>query len=208
MKLEKSHYWKAVVEIEANNIAFSTVVNTHRKGMRVDHTELAKDQSWLDNDKVVFDIGKRLKGWVKEQARTMKPSLADKLRYSLAGNSMINDEIVFGPIIIGTIDELSGLTESEGDVECKKPDKFKLYPFRNVFVGENKNYVNSYHYTLPKKVRLKAELFCWTKDFNPTDCKQMFEVFGSGMGLGDQHSQGFGKFKLIEFKVIAEGDIL
>ncbi len=41
MKLEKSHYWKAVVEIEANNIAFSTVVNIHRKGMRIDHTELA-----------------------------------------------------------------------------------------------------------------------------------------------------------------------
>ena len=56
MKLEKSHYWKAVVEIEANNIAFATVVNVHRKGMRIDFVEVAKHQSWLNGSDILFDV--------------------------------------------------------------------------------------------------------------------------------------------------------
>lgn len=208
MKLEKSHYWKAIVEIEASNIAFSTVVGIHRKGMRIDYTEVAKEQSWLRGWDIVFDVGKRLKGWIKEQAKTMKPSLADKLRYSLSGNSIDGDKTVFGFIKIAKLDELVGLLVSDGQEECKKPDKFKFYPYRNVFVGENKKYVNSYYYLLPKPVKLKAELFCWTKDFTHADCKSMLEIFGTGMGIGDQHSQGYGKFKLIDFKVTQEGDLL
>lgn len=209
MKLEKSHYWKTNVEIEANNIAFATMVNIFRKGMRIDHIEVANNQSWLGkNNEVLFDIGKRLKGWIKEQARTMKPSLADKLRYSLSGNSIVGDKTVFGQIPIATLDDLDGLNEADSDTEFKKPDKFKLYPFRSVFVGENKNYVNSYSYILPKQIKMKGELFCWTKDFTPNDCKQILEVFGSGMGIGDHHSQGYGKFRLLDFKVIQEGDIL
>lgn len=208
MKLEKSHYWKASVEIKANNIAFATVVNVHRKGNRIDYTEIAKDQSWLKDNNVLFDTGKRLKGWIKEQARTMKPSLADKLRYSLSGNSIDSDKISFGYIKIATLDDLDGLTESDGQEECKKPDKYKFYPYRNVFVGENKKYVNSYYYLLPKSVTLKGEIFCWTKDFTPKDCEAMLKTFGTGMGIGDHHSQGFGKFELVKFEVKEEGDIL
>ncbi len=209
MKLEKSHYWKAFVEIEASNIAFSTATIVHRKGMRIDSIEVASHQSWLDDNNILFDSGKRMKGWVKEQIKTMKPSLADKLRYSLSGNSIEgNNLLVFGRVPISTLDELEGLAEFEGDVECKKPDKFKKYPFKNTFVGENKQYVNNYYYLLPKEVHLKAELFCWTKDFSHKDCKAILETFGSGMGVGDMHSQGFGKFKLLNFNVIQEGDIL
>ena len=195
MKLEKSHYWKALVEIEASNIAFSTAIIVHRKGMRIDSIEVASHQSWLNDNNILFDNGKRMKGWVKEQVKTMKPSLSDKLRYSLSGNSINGGNLVFGRVPVA-------------DVECKKPDKFKTFPFKNTFVGENKQYVNNYYYLLPKEIHLKAELFCWTKDFSHKDCKAILETFGSGMGVGDMHSQGFGKFKLLNFNVIQEGDVL
>jgi hypothetical protein len=208
MKLEKSHYWKASVEIEASNIAFATAVIVHRKGMRIDSIEIAEHQSWLKDSNILFDSGKRIKGWIKEQVKTMKPSLADKLRYSLSGNSINDNNIIFGHVPIGTLDDIGGLQEFESDVECKKPDKFETYPFKNTFVGENKQYVNNYYYTLPKQAHLKSEIFCWTKDFSHKDCKTILETFGSGMGIGDMHSQGFGKFKLLNFNVIQEGDIL
>lgn len=208
MKLEKSHYWKALVEIEASNIAFSTAIVVHRKGMRIDSIEVAEHQSWLRDSNILFDSGKRLKGWVKEQIKTMKPSLADKLRYSLSGNSVDSNNTIFGYVPVAALDDVEGLEEFEGDVECKKPDNFKKFPFKNTFVGENKQYVNNYYYTLPKKVHLKAELFCWTKDFSHKDCKAILETFGSGMGIGDMHSQGYGKFTLLNFNVTQEGDVL
>jgi len=208
MKLEKSHYWKALVEIEASNIAFSTAIVVHRKGMRIDSIEVATHQSWLKDNNILFDSGKRMKGWIKEQIKTMKPSLADKLRYSLSGNSIDGKNTIFGHVPIATLDDIEGLQEFEGDVECKKPDTFKMYPFKNTFVGENKQYVNNYYYLLPKNVHLKAEIFCWTKDFSHKDGKAILETFGSGMGIGDMHSQGFGKFKLLNFNVIQEGDVL
>lgn len=208
MKLEKSHYWKAIVEIEASNIAFSTAILVHRKGMRIDSIEIVEHQSWLKDRNIFIDSGKRIKGWVKEQVRTMKPSLADKLRYSLSGNSIDGNNTIFGYVSIATLDDIDGLDEFEGDVECRKPKNFNKYPFKNTFVGENKQYVNNYYYTLPKKVNLKAELFCWTKDFSHKDCKAIIETFGSGMGIGDMHSQGYGKFKLLNFNVTQEGDVL
>lgn len=103
------HYWKALVEIEANNIAFATAITVHRKGMRIESLEVANHQSWLNGSDVLFDAGKRLKGWIKEQAKTMKPSLADKLRYSLSGNSVDGDKTVFGHIVVGTLEDLVGL---------------------------------------------------------------------------------------------------
>lgn len=208
-KLEKSHYWKAVAEIQATNIAFSTYISVHRKGMRVDSVELVSSQSWLKDTDIMFDVGKRMKGWIKEQVKTMKPSLGDKLRFSLAANSIsLENKVIFGQVKIGDIKELSGLSKAPTEEEFKKPDMFTTYPFKNVFVGENKRYVNSYYYILPKDVKLKAELFCWTKDFTPKDCKAMLETFGSGIGIGDLHTQGYGKFQLLNFEVISEGDIL
>jgi len=102
----------------------------HRKGMRIDSIEVAAHQSWL-KDNILFDSGKRMKGWIKEQIKTMKPSLADKLRYSLSGNSIDGKNTIFGHVPIATLDDIEGLQEFEGDVECKKPDKFKMYPFKN-----------------------------------------------------------------------------
>lgn len=208
MKLEKSHYWKASVEIEASNIAFSTAIVVHRKGLRIDSIEVAEHQSWLRDSNILFDSGKRIKGWLKEQIKTMKPSMSDKLRYSLSGNSIDSKNTIFGCVPIAKLADLEGLEKFEGDVECKKPDKYKKFPFKNTFVGENKQYVNNYYYTLPKTAKLEAEIFCWTKDFSHKDCKAILETFGSGMGIGDMHSQGYGKFTLLNFNVIKEGDVL
>jgi len=204
VKLDKSHYWKANVKVKAKNIAFTATQKIHRKGMRIDKIEIVKEQSWLNENNIIFDVGKRIKGWTKEQARTMKPSLADKLRYSFSGNSIPT----YGYIPISTVDRLSGLSEPIADIEFTKSDILPVYPFKNVFVGENGNYVNQYYYTVPDELELQCEVFCWTKDFAPTDCKAMLDTFGTGMGLGDLHSQGFGKFTLSSFEITEEGDIL
>lgn len=208
VKLEKSHYWKAKIELEVQNLAFSSVINKTRKGMRIDSLELSPHQSWIKNDDIIFDIGKRVKGWIKEQIKTIKPSLAEKLKYSFTGNSILNNNVVFGHIPIAKINQLSGLEVPEDDILFKLPATFKLYPFRNVFVGENKNYVNQYYYLLETPIKLSTEVFCWTKDFTPDDFKNMLAVFGAGMGIGDLHSQGYGKFKLISFEKTEEKDFL
>lgn len=206
------YFWEADAKIrilESPGLAFS-VQTKRKKDQKSGGTffEFVLDE-WMNGDNIYLDVGKRLRGWFKQQAKTVRPSLADSLQYGLRCLSKPNP----GFIKVGSVGELEGMS-SEPDEDLARnyrlPESMNgnlPYPVKDTFVtgtGKDMRSVFSFMYILPKPVELEVRLISFARNFTPEMAKWMLEKLGRVQGIGDKFSQGYGIFELVEFNSNSE----
>lgn len=154
---------------------------------------------FIKDGQVVFDAGKKFRGWIKEQARTIKPSAYEAIQYGFKSFSLPQA----GEVPIAKAEEIVGAD----DFPEKFKDSYELakdmpYPFmETIMIKEAKTTRSTFafHYLLPKAVKVKIKIFCFARNVSPEVVQDMMEKLGPYTGLGDRHSQGQGTFKLVSF---------
>lgn len=147
----------------------------------------------------MFDVGKKFRGWMKEQVRTVKPSAYEGIQYGFKSFSLPQP----GEIPIATAKDIVGTDDF--------PEKFKNdyevpdgmpYPYMETILVKETKVTRStfaFYYLLPKTVKAKIRIFCFARNITPEVVQDLMERLGPNTGLGDRHSQGQGTFKLISF---------
>lgn len=201
VKSKPTYVWKAEATLELQNTSLAVGYDEIKKGGRT--IRLFKPHDWMGNNgDVLLDPGHRLKGWFKQQAMTIKPSLAQTLQYGLKCDTMPTPGLM-------PIAKLKDITSNENFEEKDKteyylpPELEKIgYPFKEVFsVNEkgNKRSVFTFHYKLNKPMTVNIKIMSFARGFMPESAKEMLEKLGSIMGIGDGYAQGYGTFTLKKF---------
>ncbi len=204
VKKAVQYFWSADIEIKtlkAPGLAFSVQTDSaKRKGRKVSIFRM----DWLRGEDVVFDAGARLRGWLKMQSKTIRPSLGDIINYGVRTISLPTP----GFQVIAKAKELTGWNKPPADLQedYMLPEYLNgniPYPIKEAFsVGEGgkKRAIFAFHYVLEKEVTLKATLYSFARGFTPDSAKWMLENLGHVVGVGDRYSRGFGLFELVSFE--------
>lgn len=210
-KATPQFFWEAEAEIKilaTPGLAFAVQSKERKEAIKGTKFYEFDFGEWLNGDsKVVFDIGKRLRGWFKTTAKTVRPSLGDTLQYGLRCLSMPT----IGAIEIADKKELEGM-KGEPDVDLAKgyrlPQDMDLsYPKKEVFVtgsGKEMRSVFSFHYVLPVEKELQVKIISFARNFTPEAAQWMLGKFGKVQGVGDRYAQGYGLFELVSFEAKSE----
>lgn len=199
-KTEVKYVWNADVEIELRDLCLSVTYDVEKRGSR--SVRILKPTGWLKGDEIYIDFGKRLKGWFKQQAKTIRPSLAESLRYGLTCDTLPQ----FGPVAVAKRKEIivnKDFPEQDKTEYELGSDLSNIgYPFKEVFVtgeGAQRRSVFTFHYLIEKPIKAKIRIKNFSRGFMPESAKSMLTELGPIIGLGDGYSQGHGCFKLISF---------
>ena len=201
-KISGRQMWCAEVDLVIHRIALSAQYIEKGKGSTIKRFLVATD--WLDTDKrtVMFDVGKRLKGWLKEQVMTMKPSLRDRIQYGVICKSL--PETGFNPI--ATIDDFMPSRNWES---FKGYDQYDLngLPAPNVECIQTQKGMSIFamHYVIKKDVEVKARIYCFAQ-IPVSAMESWLKTLGQVKGLGDKHnsSEGYGCFDVKDFHQVSE----
>lgn len=197
---KKRYVWEAEVALELRNLALAVKSEKGKSGSR--DIYILSPQDWCNNGKVIFDVGKRLRGWFVQQGTTAKKSLGEALRYGIKCDSLPQPGFV-------PVAKLTDITTSPSfSVDLDKyhlDDTLKKLgnPFIEAFSvreGTKIRPVFSFHYTIDKPIQVKAKIRSFASNFMPESAREMLENLGQIVGLGDRHSQGFGCFELKKFE--------
>lgn len=196
-KAKVNEYWEADVEVEISNLAFAVDYDERKVGARKIR---AFKLGFVKNGEVMFDVGKKIRGWIKEQARTIKPSAYEAIQYGFKSFTLPEQ----GEMAIAKAEDLVGTDDF--------PDKFKNdyevpkgfpYPFMETIIikeGKTTRSTFAFYYLLPKSVKAKLRIFCFARNITPEVVEDLMQKIGPYAGLGDRHSQGHGTFKLLSFQ--------
>lgn len=197
--------WDAEVDLVIHKIALSAQYVERGKGTATRRYLVATD--WLDTDKktVIFDVGKRLKGWLKEQIFTLKPSLRDKIQFGVICKSL--PETGFNAI--ATIEDFEPSRSWESFKDANKYDLNGL-PAPNVecIQTQTKTSIFAMHYVIHKDVEVKARIYCFAQ-IADSAMESWLKTLGQIKGLGDKHnsSEGYGCFDVKDFHMIKTEEI-
>lgn len=195
------YVWNGEVTLELQNLNLAVSYDEVKRGGRT--VRVFKPTDWLDEKgNIIFDSGKRLKGWFIQQARTVKPSLADILRHGIKCNSIPTQ----GQVPVAKISDISpnkNFLEKDKLEYYLSPETEKIgYPFKEVFSvpdGSKKRSVFSFHYVINKPIIVKVKIHSFARGFLPETAKEMLNKLGPIMGLGDGYAQGYGCFEMKDF---------
>ena len=195
------YVWNATCKLELRNLALSVGYDELKRGGRT--VRVFKAQDWLDDENIMIDVGKRLRGWFVQQARTVKPSLADALQYGLKCDSLPKP----GLVQVATTKDITkndDFPEKDKTEYYLSPELEKIgFPNKEVFaINEkgSKRSVFTFHYVIDKPIVVEAKIYSFARGFLPEGAKEMLDNLGAIMGIGDRYAQGFGVFKLLSFE--------
>lgn len=205
------YFWEAEAKIKilaTPGLAFSVQSKERKEPIKGAKFHEFDSSEWLNgNSKVIFDAGKRLRGWFKTTAKTVRPTLGDTLQYGLRCLSAPT----IGAIEIADTSELEGM-KGVPDEDLARgyrlpQDTGLPYPKKEAFVtgsGKDMRSVFSFHYILPVEKELDVKIISFARNFTPAMAEWMLSKFGLVQGLGDRYSQGHGLFELVKFESKSE----
>lgn len=198
--------WRADVELEIERLALS--VQYIEKGKGSSKKRFLVPTDWLEKDgkTVVFDVGKRLKGWLKDVVATMKSTWKDRIQYGVVCKSLPQA----GYVPIASLDDIAPSRNWDSFQHKVDYDLNKLpKPNVEVIITERGTSIFALHYVLNKPVTVKASIYCFAYGIEPESVKTWLKEMGPIKGLGDMHSSsaGYGCFKVKSFKVVEEKEI-
>lgn len=198
--------WRADVELEIERLALSMQYVERGKGSNLKRYLVPTD--WLEEDgkTIVWDVGKRLKGWLKDIVGTMKSTWKDRIQYGVICKSL--PEAGFIPI--ASIEDIAPSRNWENFQHKDMYDLNKLpKPNVEVIITERGTSVFALYYVLSKPVIVKASVHCFAYGIEPETVETWLKEMGIIKGLGDMHSSsaGYGCFKVRSFKIVEEKEI-
>ena len=187
-KLKPIFFWKANVEIEVKNMGIKAYTYRGKEGKRDIDIIDKVHQSWIKEDNIFIDSGKRLKGWLKECEKSTRDL---QLQYGIS----INGETKI------TLDKLKGIQYNPDENRLVINDELP-FPFQEAFSSDKGQYVISYYYEIQEPIIHKVTINSMARKFPSDTAKEMLQLMGNVVGIGDGHSaRGTGKFELINFEV-------
>lgn len=205
-KVTARNMWHAEVELEVERIALSVQYDERGKGSVKKRYLVPTD--WLDVDKktIMFDAGKRLKGWLKEQVATMKTSWKDRIQYGVVCKSLPTA----GYIPIASLEDIAPARNWHTFPHREDYDLNGL-PEPNVEVvltAEGRS-IFALHYVLKKPVTVKVAIYSFAYGVRTEIVEEWLKVLGVVKGLGDMHnsSAGYGTFTIKSFKMAEEKEL-
>jgi hypothetical protein len=156
-----------------------------------------RDTGWLDEDgeTLLLDVGKRLKGWMKEQARTLGgETKSDSVRMGLSIQSLPTPGLVRLPATV------ADFRPSRSWDRFQKRDQYKLNGFPapevEVISAIDGSPRFALSYTLAKPVEVSARIFCFVPSLDWERVENWLAILGQVKGLGDRHndSAAYGRF--------------
>lgn len=200
-KAKVNYIWEADVSLELRNMALAVQYDEVKRGGRL--VRIFRPQDWYKDGTIMIDIGKRLRGWFLQQSKTIKPSLAETLKYGIKCDSVPAP----GPVEVAKIKDITSnplfLEKDKTEYYLGEELEKVGYPFKEVFTvpdGKKIRSVFAFHYTIDKSIRVKAKIHTFARGFLPESAKEMLEKVGGIIGIGDRYAQGYGCFKLVDFK--------
>ena len=196
-KSQVNEFWEAEAEVELDNLAFAVQYDERKVGSR----KIRKFRTdFIKDGKVLFDVGKSFRGWMKEQTRTVKPSAYEAVQYGFKSFSLPEQ----GDVAVADANELIGwdnFPEKFKD-DYEVPDGYPLPFMETIIIKEPKatRSTFAFYYLLPKKVKMRLKIFCFARNITPEVVKDLIEKLGPYTGLGNRHSQGYGTFHLTKFE--------
>jgi hypothetical protein len=198
--------WHVEVELEVERLALSVQYVQKGQGSKV--KRILVPTEWLDVDEktIIWDAGKRLKGWLKEQVVTMKPSWRDRIQNGVVCLSLPTHG--FNPIA-----KLEDIAPSRNWRTFSHREEYDLngLPEPNVEVIRNTEgkTIFAFHYVLSKPVTVKVAIYSIAGGVRPESVEGWLREIGPMKGLGDMHtsSTGYGLFTLKSFKVAEEKEL-
>lgn len=188
VKSKPVFFWKANVEIETKDISIKAYTYRGKEAKRdIDIVDKAH-QSWINRDNIVIESGRRLKGWFKECEKSTRDL---QLQYGIS----INGETKI-PLY-----NLRGLPYNPDEDRLVVKDDLP-FPFQEAFCSDKGQYVVSYYYEIQEPIIHKVTINSMARKFPSETAKEMLQLMGSVVGIGDGHSaRETGKFKLLSFEV-------
>lgn len=191
------YFWQADVTIECHNLAFSLEAIDEGRGANKKRIFSA---SWVRDGKVYIDPSKRLGGWLKKQMPLLRSSYAQQIQ---AVKVFPSDSKQYIPIC--SLSDLKG-----GDIAIPDTNKEFLgeLPIQPLWqriqvpkeTGTGTRSTTTYWYEYSHSVQLSVKIISFARNISPEIIKEALDKLGSATGIGDKHSQGYGRFKLISFK--------
>lgn len=197
--------WKAEVELEVERPALS--VQYIEKGRGSQKKRFLTPTDWLDeNGNIVWDVGKKLKGWLKEQISTMKTSWKDRIQYGVVCKSLPTPGYV-------PIANLKDIAPSRNWDSFQHKERYDLndLPEPNVelVITDRGTSIFALHYVIKTPITVKALIYGFAYGVTPENVEQWMRELGEIKGLGDMHnsSAGYGCFNVKKFEILEDKEI-
>ena len=189
------YFWEAVVEVETADLAFSPQTNNEGRGALAKRIFTA---DWLRDGQVWFSPSKRLGGWLKSQLPLARSTYANQMAAVKVFPADGDGEYVS----IAKVSELVGgdnpLPMSH---ELPKGLPCPYWTYINVPAerGPGTRVAPTYWYMLNRPVVHRVRILSFARGISPEIVKEALGKLGRATGIGDKHSVGKGRFKLLKF---------
>ena len=194
------YFWEAEVEIETEQLAFSPQTTEEGRGA------LAKrifSADWLKDDKIWFNPSKRLGGWLKSQLPLARSTYAGQMAAVKVFPADGDGEYV----AVAEAKELEGGSNPlpmTHQLPKGLPTPFWTYIQVPQERGTGTRTAPTYWYELHKPIRHQVRILSFARGISPDIMKEALGKLGRATGIGDKHSVGKGRFKLIKLKAKQE----
>lgn len=189
-------FWEADVVIETKNLAFSPQTTDEGRGALAKRVFTA---AWLMDGKIWFNPSKRLSGWLKLQLPLARSTYAHQIGAVKVFPADNDGEF----IPIANVSELIGGTTSL-DRNYQLPDGLPIPFWTYIQVpqerGAGTRTAPTYWYELNKLIKHKVRILSFARGISPEIVREALDKLGRVTGIGDKHSIGKGRFRLVEFQ--------
>jgi hypothetical protein len=194
-KAEPSILWYANVELEVYDLGFAVEYDEQKIANR--NVRVFRP-SWLDGNNVMWDTGKRVRGWIKEQVKNIRPSYVDLIQHGIIVKSLPKEGLIKAGEKKDIVGDKDLKTFPLKEKENYLPPDGMDYPFMDTVVTESGSSVFSFYYRLPKAFKTGCEIFCNITKITPEGIENLMRELGPIYGIGDRR---LGHFKVLKFDV-------
>ena len=194
------YFWEADVVVETRNLAFSPQTVKEGRGAL---EKLIINADWLRDGKVWFNPSKRLGGWLKSQLPLARSTYASQIAavkvFPPEGDGEYVPVCDVSELVGGDIPVVGNHQIAEG-----LPNPFWAYIQVPQERGAGTRTAPTYWYNLDKPVRHHVKMISFARGITPDIMKEALSRLGVATGIGDKHSVGKGRFKLVSFEAKQE----
>lgn len=205
-KVSSRNVWHAEVELEICRLALS--VQYMERGLGSKKKRILIPTDWLDKDgqTIIFDLGKRLKGWLKAFIASSKKSMVDTVQHGVICKSLPQA----GYIPIATLNDIQHSRTwhsfpHRGEYDLNGLPEPEVEPIQTK-IG---TMIFSMWYVLGKPIVAKAMIYSFAYGIRPEAVENWLRVVGEIKGLGDKHSssEAYGCFTVKNFRLVNEQEL-
>lgn len=205
-KITARSVWHAETELEIERLALSVQYVERGRGSNIKRYLTPTDWLAEDRETIVWNSGKRLKGWLKAQVTTMKSSWKDRIQHGVICKSL--PEVGYVPI-----SKLEDILSSRNWSSFQHKDNYDLNdlpePTVEVIITDQGRSIFGMHYVLGKPVNVKVAIYGFAYGVHWKIVEEWMKTLGEIRGLGDMHSssEGYGTFKVLDYHLVEEKEI-